>query len=140
MITFRGDVHKFYLKIKRTVQANKPISDIHFIQEINEIKKFYQTLSYEDLKKIRYRIVKERNGSGVIPILVSTIPWLGLIFSKQIQTFIEKNLMFVILGLILYTMLVFGAIILHFKEQAWAYTHSEIIDDILKEKLPKISK
>ncbi|WP_096199139.1 hypothetical protein [Bacillus sp. FJAT-45350] len=133
MFTLRGDVHRIYLKIRRAVHKKEPIAKLKMMHEIDNIKDFYNTLSEDELRLIRYRFIKEKNGAGTIPILVSTIPWLGLIFSKQIQGFAEKNLHIIILALLIYTSITIASILVHYREQAWASVHHEIIENLLQE-------
>jgi hypothetical protein len=85
-------------------------------------------------------MTKEKNGSGVIPILVSALPWLFFLFSQRLQQFLFKDGSWLwIIFVVLYVFILIPSVFLHFREQSWASVHIEIIQDILKdrEKEPK---
>lgn len=135
MLSFRGDVHKFYLKLKRTLQKNKSIHDLSEIKEINEIRQFYLKLSIPELMNIRYRMIKEQNGSGMIPIFFASIPWVGFVFSKQLQSFLFKDGTYLWAWFItIYGLILTASFIIHYREKAWASVHVEIIEDTLRVK------
>ncbi|SEQ95372.1 hypothetical protein SAMN05216232_3786 [Virgibacillus subterraneus] len=131
MFSFRGDAHKLFLTLKK-------LKDIHSnkdLKEAAEIKSFYESLESETLRLIYYRMVKEQNGTGIIPIFVTAIPWLLFLFSDKIQDFLFKDgiliwAIFITIYLILLTVSAF----FHFKEKAWAALHIEIIKDVLEER------
>jgi len=130
----RGDAHKLYLRLRE-----EPIEDIkesRYLKEARDIKAFYQTLDNEALQLIYYQITKEKNGTGIIPILATGIPWLLFLFANPLENFLfhdgSKNwFVFSVIYLIILTISLF----LHFKEKAWANVHSEIIQDILKKRI-----
>ena len=135
MFSFRGDAHKIYLQLKRASQKNEPFSTIKDLTETEEIIHFYQQLKSTTLKTIKYRMIKEKNGSGIIPIFVTAVPWFFFLFSKQLQQFLFKNgstlwIYFVLFYFITLT----TSVILHFREKAWAAFHIQIIEDIIKER------
>ncbi|MFV8830031.1 hypothetical protein [Alkalihalobacterium sp. APHAB7] len=132
MEQFRGDAHKFYKKIKKATDQQYEVKDIREIDEIYSIQKFYETLPVNELKMIHYRMVKEQNGSGTFPLLISILPWLGLIFSKQIQETAEGNLFFIFIFLTFFTCFAIVFILLHYREQAWASLHTEILKDLIE--------
>ncbi|UOQ95547.1 hypothetical protein MUO14_11855 [Halobacillus shinanisalinarum] len=133
---FRGDAHKFYIKLKKTYERSHSFNKIEAIREVTEIQHFYLTIDSDTLEKILYRMIKEKNGSGIIPIFVSTGPWLLFLFSEQLQKFIFSNgilpwgVVFVLSYIVILTM----SVILHFREKAWASFHIAIIKDILESK------
>ncbi|MFC6602770.1 hypothetical protein ACFQDF_16740 [Ectobacillus funiculus] len=88
MFATRGDAHRFYLKLKTTLNKDQQFISIQELAEIDEIQKFYSTIDDRMLKKIYYRMIKEKNGSGIIPILVSSGPLILLVFSNQLQKFL----------------------------------------------------
>lgn len=105
------------------------------LSEIEEIQKLYKTLDSSVLKLIYYRMTKEKNGSGIIPIIVSSVPWLMLLFSKQLSEFLFHDGSWLwLLFSCLYVFAVAASVILHFREKAWAAFHMEIIKDILNER------
>ena len=115
-----------------------PINDIknnRYLKETDDIKKFYQSLDSETLQLIYYRIAKEMNGIGVIPVFISAIPWLFVLLANPLESFLfyggsSNWLIFAVIYLILLTI----SLILHFKEKAWGVVHSEIIKDILSKR------
>jgi hypothetical protein len=135
MFSLRGDAHKIFLKIKLTLNKGHTIKNIKEFIEIEEIQKVYQSLDSSTLKLIYYRMIKEKNGSGIIPIFVSSVPWLLFLFSKQLSQFLfkEGRLLWAVFGFV-YLFILTISVILHFREKAWAAFHMEIIDDILKER------
>lgn len=134
LFSFRGDAWKFYLKLRKTSQAGEEINQLKELIELENIKQFYAGLDRPTLQKIRYRMLKEKSGSGIIPLFVTTIPWLLFIFSKQLsKVLFQKGSHLWMAFIILYlTLLIFG-VLLHFREKAWATVHVEFIDDLLEE-------
>ncbi|RUL53548.1 MULTISPECIES: hypothetical protein [Lysinibacillus] len=128
----RGDAHKIYLRLKRDP---KTIKESKYLRDIQEIRAFYQSIDSDILKLIYYRLVKENNGSGMIPIYVSSIPFLFLIFSQNLQSilFVEGSRNWMIF-IIIYILGITFSLFMHFREKAWAASHIEIIQDILKER------
>ncbi|MFC4559780.1 hypothetical protein ACFO3D_16470 [Virgibacillus kekensis] len=131
MFSYRGDAHRIYLTLRRQrdIRSNKEL------KEAAEIKSFYEKIDQETLKLILYRMIKEKNGTGIIPIFVTSIPWLLFLFSDKIQDVLFNNgtiiwAVFVSIYLVLLTV----STIFHFKEKAWAALHIEIIKDVLKKK------
>jgi hypothetical protein len=135
LFSLKGDAHKIFLQLKDTVQMGKSINSISDFIEIESIQKLYQSLNSHTLKLIYYRMVKEKNGSGIIPILVTTIPWLLFLFSEPLMKFLFKDgsQLWVFFG-VTYLLLLAFSVVLHFREKAWAAFHMEIIQDILKER------
>lgn len=140
MFATRGDAHRFYLKLKTTLDKDQQFVSIQELAEIDEIQKFYSTIDDRMLKKIYYRMIKEKNGSGIIPILVSSGPLILLVFSNQLQKFLFKYGGLIVVGFsCIYILLLTISVILHFHEKAWAAVHIEIIQDILKERNSPLS-
>ncbi|GGH87791.1 hypothetical protein JOD43_004110 [Pullulanibacillus pueri] len=132
MVSFRGDAHKFYLKVKKTVQQDQSLYKLPEIQEIQTIDHFYGQLSMNELNMMRYWMLKEKGGNGVIPILITALPWLGFLLSKQLQTLLMKSNLYVLGFLILYIVITAISIVIHYREKAWATMHIEIIDQHLQ--------
>ncbi|MED3661214.1 hypothetical protein NST62_00850 [Ureibacillus sp. FSL K6-8385] len=132
MSYFRGDAHKIYMQLKKNRDA---IHESKYLKELKEVREFYESLESDVLQLVYYRLVKEKNGSGMIPIFVSSVPFLFLIFSRQLQEILlgdgSRNwLIFVVL----YIMGITAALFFHFRENAWASSHLEMIKDILEER------
>lgn len=134
MFTPRGDAHKFYLKLKKTVRSGHPVHQLKEIIEVNDIKQFYNQMNGDQLSNIRYRMLKEKDGNGMIPLLVTALPWLGFLVSNQLQSFLTKGIHILFVFLIAYMLVMTTSVILHYREKAWATVHIEIIEDILKER------
>ncbi|APH05434.1 hypothetical protein [Bacillus weihaiensis] len=135
MFSFRGDAHKLYVKFRQTKNNHQSLDDLKELAEMEEIKSFYLSLSSSTLEKIYYRILKEKNGMGMIPVFVSAGPWLLFLFSKKLQEFLFQNgsgpfFIFITLYLVILT----SSVILHFREKAWAAIHSTIVKDILNDR------
>ncbi|PKC52093.1 hypothetical protein RhiirA1_482279 [Rhizophagus irregularis] len=127
---FRGDAHKIYLRLKKNPNN---IRESKYLKDFEEVREFYKTIESDVLKLIFYRLIKEKNGSGMIPIYVSSIPFLLLILSQNLQKILSSGrnwLIFILIYLLGITFCLF----LHFREKAWAASHIEIIQDILKER------
>lgn len=135
MFSLRGDAHKIFLQLKRTVQNGESIKNLKEFIELEEIQKLYQLLDSPTLKLIYYRMIKEKNGSGIIPIFVSSVPWLFFLFSEPLMKFLfkEGRFLWIFFG-VFYLLLLALSVILHFREKAWAAFHMEIIQDILKKR------
>jgi hypothetical protein len=134
MFCFRGDAHKFFLKLKNSIRSNNKIDNIKEVNEIDDIISFYENLSNSSLKKIKYKMVKEQQASGSIPLLITTVPWLLFIFSKPLLGILFGNKPFWVPFVIVYVVLLFWGIFIHFHEKAWAGLHVNIIEDILSER------
>lgn len=134
MFSLRGDVHKLYLKLKKTFRRHHSVEDMKELIEIGEIEQFYRNLKVSELTKIRYRMLKEKDGNGIIPLLVSALPWLAFIFTKQLNAVLNKSIHLLLWFLIAYTFLTAFSLAIHYREKAWATVHIEIINDLLKEK------
>lgn len=134
MFSLRGDAHKFYLRLRQS-KKEQAINTCKELVEIEEIQTFYTEMDSSTLNKIQYRMVKEKNGSGIIPIFISAGPWLLFIFSKQLQEFLfqEGSLLWIAFVFVYMTILTMSVIV-HFREKAWASVHIEIIQDILRER------
>jgi hypothetical protein len=136
MISFRGDAHKIYLQLKNASNKGQSYKRMACLVEIEEINQFYQSIDSSTLKLIFYRMIKEKNGSGIVPVFVSSIPWFLFMFSNKIQEFLFQDGRFIwliVFALLYFTILIFS-VILHFRERAWAAAHIEIIQDILKKR------
>ncbi len=135
MFSLRGDVHKIYLRLKKVSREDQSFNQMKELMEIDEIQRLYQSIDSCILKKILYRMIKEKTGSGTIPIYVSAVPWLCFLFAKQLQQFLfdEGSLLWVFFVFIYITIL-FISVILHFHEKSWAAVHIEIIQDILEKR------
>lgn len=135
MLSFRGDAHKLYLKLKHAKDKKAPLSTLKEINEIQQLQAFYQEMSNEELNHIKYRMIKEKNGTGIIPILLTTVPWLLFIFSKKIQSLLVDNEKgWWIIFMVVYLIVMVTSIIIHFREKAWSSTHLSIIEDVLQER------
>jgi hypothetical protein len=135
VVSFRGDSHKFYLKLKETKKLNKQITGLEEIEEVRGIYAFYLSLASLDLHSIRYRMIKEKNGTGIVPILITAAPWLLFIFSKQLQALLFQNGSSLWIGfIVIYVFAMISSIIIHFREKAWSALHIEMIGDILRER------
>ncbi|MET3698229.1 hypothetical protein SAMN05877753_10884 [Bacillus oleivorans] len=133
MFSFRGDAHKFYLKLKKLNRTHLRYGENRELKEIREIQDFYKGIETQTLLDIYYKMIKEKNGSGIIPIFVSAGPWLLFIFSKQLQELLFKDgSMLWLTFIVVYVTTLIMSVILHFHEKAWASLHIEIIQDILK--------
>ncbi|MEH7414355.1 hypothetical protein V7266_03560 [Neobacillus drentensis] len=135
MFSFRGDAHKIYLKLKRALNKEQSFKSVKELNQIEKVQNFYMDIESPTLKKIYFCMIKEKNGSGMIPILVSSGPWLLLLFSEQLQKFLFKEgsllWMFFVLA---YISILSLSVILHFHEKSWASVHIEIIQEILKDR------
>ncbi|KQL50820.1 hypothetical protein AN964_24695 [Heyndrickxia shackletonii] len=128
MFSLRGDAHKVYLQLKQS-----GVKQVKFLTEIKEIKDFYESIDSNTLTLIYYRMIKERNASGIIPLFVSSIPWLLFLFATQLEKFLfqDGSKLWAIFGII-YLLILIVSVLLHFREKAWAAFHLAIIEDILK--------
>ncbi len=135
MLSFRGDAHKIYLRVKRTASHNQSFQQIKELNEIQEYRIFYETIDSDTLKTIYYRMIKEKNGSGIIPILVTSVPWFFFLFSKQLQhlLFHDGSRLWLIFSFV-YLFTLTTSVLMHFREKAWAAVHIEIIKDILQKR------
>ncbi|WP_156291045.1 hypothetical protein [Oceanobacillus salinisoli] len=136
MYSFRGDADKIYRYIKKT---SNEIREVKYLKEIEEILIFYQSMDSYSLKLVYYRMIKEKNGSGMIPIFVSAIPWLLFLFSSHLEDFLFTNgSMNWLIFAIVYLLGLSISLYLHFREKAWAAFHIEIIQDILRERKDEV--
>jgi hypothetical protein len=135
MISLRGDAHKIFLQLKKHANTDPEFKHMKKLKEIEEIQNFYNSIDNATLKKVYYRMIKEKNGSGIIPILISSAPWLFFLFSKQLQDFLFKDGSWLwVLFVFVYIIVLTWSVFLHFHEKSWATVHIEIIKEILKER------
>ncbi len=135
MFSLRGDAHKIYLQLKRALNNEQSFNSVKEMNQIEQIQDFYITLDSPTLKKIYLCMIKEKNGSGMIPILVSAGPWLLLLFTEQLHKFLFKEgSMLWIFFVLAYISILILSVILHFHEKSWAAVHIEIIQEILRER------
>ena len=135
MFSLRGDAHKFYLRLRKKKVNQQSIEQCKELAEIEEIQTFYEEIDSRTLNNIQYKMVKEKNGSGIIPVFISAGPWLLFIFSKQLQRFLFKEgSMLWAAFVVMYLTTLTVSVIVHFQEKAWAAVHIEIIQDILRER------
>lgn len=135
MFSLRGDAHKIYLKLKKASRNEQSFHSVKALKEMEEIQKFYHSIDSDTLKKIYLCMIKENNGSGIIPLLVSSGPWLLLLFSKQLQDFLFKDGSWLwVFFVFIYITILTASVILHFHEKSWASVHIEIIQEILQER------
>lgn len=135
MFSLRGDAHKIYLKLKKASQNEQSFQSVNALKEMEDIIHFYHSIDSDTLKKIYLCMIKENNGSGIIPLLVSSGPWLFLLFSKQLQDFLFKDgSMLWVFFVFIYLSILIASVILHFHEKSWASVHIEIIQEILQER------
>nr|WP_239454238.1 hypothetical protein [Bacillus suaedaesalsae] len=132
-MSFRGDAHKLYKKLLRLNTSRKPLKQQKELVEIQEIISFYESNETAILKLIYFRMIKEKQASGIIPIFVTSVPWFFFLFSKQLQEFLfrEGSLHFLLFGFF-YIVTLTVSVILHFREKAWASVHVEILQDIIE--------
>ena len=131
-MSFRGDAHKLYLKLNSIYNKDDSINHVQELQEVQGIQTFYQKIDTDSLRLVYYRMIKEKNGSGIIPLYVSSIPWFIILFSNKIQDFLFRDggLLWVPFCII-YLLVLTVSILIHFREKAWASLHIEIIQDII---------
>ncbi|QDP41095.1 hypothetical protein [Radiobacillus deserti] len=134
-MAFRGDAHKFYLKLRRVNHSSNSHKRLRELEEIQDIRTFYRTLDTYTLKLVYFRIIKERNGSGMIPIFITAVPWFLFLFSDKLEDilFQHGNSLWILFSL-LYFFTLTSSVIIHFRERAWAVMHIEIIQDIIAER------
>lgn len=135
MFSLRGDAHKLYLKLKKKAKEDSRLETNKELKEINDIQQFYEMTESSILKKIYYRMLKEKNGSGIVPIFVTAIPWFLFLFSKQLEhlLFHDGSYLWLFFGLVYLSVLTLSVTI-HFREKAWASVHLEMIKDIIKKR------
>ncbi|MCM3388476.1 hypothetical protein M3649_10035 [Ureibacillus chungkukjangi] len=132
MNLFRGDAHKIYCHLKKNSAS---IASSKYLKEMKEVRDFYQSITSDILKLIFYRLIKEKNGSGMIPVYVSSIPFLFLIFSNSLQKHLfAQGSKYWLIFIVIYLGGITFSLFLHFREKAWAASHIEIIQDILTER------
>ncbi|MFC7684887.1 hypothetical protein [Ureibacillus sp. GCM10028918] len=135
MNLFRGDAHKIYCHLKKN---SADIPNSKYLKEMKEVRDFYQSIESELLKLIFYRLIKEKNGSGMIPVYVSSIPFLFLIFSNNLQEILfAQGSKYWLIFILIYIGGITFSLFLHFREKAWAASHIEIIQDLLTERKDK---
>ncbi|MGG4267108.1 hypothetical protein [Peribacillus simplex] len=135
MFTLRGDAHKIYLQLKKVSYKDRSFKCMKKLKEVEEIQNFYRSIDSDTLKNVYYCMIKEKNGSGIIPIIISSGPWLLFLFSKQLQDFLFKDGSLLWIAFVLtYIFILSISVFLHFHERSWAFVHIEIIQEILHER------
>ncbi|WP_170006505.1 hypothetical protein [Bacillus fonticola] len=134
MFTLRGDAHRFFLRIRKRIDTDQKVTAAKEIIEIDSIISFYESLTSSNLKKMKYYMLKEQNGSGAIPLAITTLPWLFFMFSKPLTDWLLGKSHFLIFFVVVYVGVLVIGIFLHFHEKAWARVHLEVIEDVLGER------
>lgn len=139
MFSLRGDAHKVYLKLKKAAHQNQNAEEIDELAEMEEIRQLYLTLESATLRKVYYRMTKEKRlRRHSHPCFCFALAL--FLFSQRLQQFLFKDGSWLwIIFVVLYVFMLIPSVFLHFREQSWASVHIEIIQDILKdrEKEPK---
>ncbi|WP_243495044.1 hypothetical protein [Priestia aryabhattai] len=78
MFSLRGDAHKVYLKLKKAAHQNQNAADIDELAEMEEIRQLYLTLESATLRKVYYRMTKEKTAPA--SSLSLFLPCLGSFF------------------------------------------------------------
>lgn len=78
MFSLRGDAHKVYLKLKKAAHQNQNAEDIDELAEMEEIRQLYLTLDSAILRKVYYRMTKEKTAPA--SSLSLFLPCLGSFF------------------------------------------------------------
>jgi hypothetical protein len=135
LVSFRGDAHKLYLKLRSMHRKNESLKHIKELEEVQEVRAFYKSIDTDTLRLVYYRMIKEKNGSGIVPIFVTAIPWFIFLFASKLQEFLfhEGSLLWLPFSIV-YLLALTISVIVHFREKAWAVLHIEIIQDIIGER------
>ena len=134
MNLFRGDAHKIYCRLRKNPDN---IRKSKYLKDVREVQEFYDSVESDVLRLIFYRLIKEKNGSGMIPIYVSAFSFLLMILSNHLHDlfFAEgRGYWMFFIFMFIYLIAITFSLFVHFREQAWAASHIEIIQDILEER------
>jgi hypothetical protein len=124
----KGDVHRFYLSLRRDLPApdHKPIPHL---QQVREIATYYAGISPDDRRLLLAWAKKEESGLGLIPTALSGIPLLGLLFAPFIQAVVRGlsphawALIWAI-GAIFFL----AGIYIHFRQRAFTALHIQVLE------------
>ena len=89
MFSLRGDAHKVYLTEKAAHQ-NQNAEDIDELAEMEEIRQLYLTLDSAILRKVYYRMTKEKTAPASSLSLFLPCPG-SFLFSQRLQQFLFKD-------------------------------------------------
>lgn len=133
MLSTRGDAHKIYKKVRLAKKEKRPLKSLKELKELYNIQTFYEQIETDELVLIKYQMEKEKNGSGMLPILVSSLPWIFFIFSKQLQDWLLNQDSYLYLGLFvfMYISFILFSVVIHFREKAWASVHTKILTNVI---------
>ncbi len=84
-----GDVHRFYRGMRRR-WPSPPDGTVPTLNHVREIADYYAKLDPHERKLLLAWARKEEAGIGLIPMILSGIPLISLIFSPLIQASIKE--------------------------------------------------
>lgn len=79
-----GDVHRFYERLRQRGHP-PPEGEIDDLNHVREIARYYQKISPLERLLLLAWFQKEESGIGLLPLILSGIPLISLIFAPLIQ-------------------------------------------------------
>lgn len=126
----RGDVHRFYERLRRR-WPTPPSGSIPELDHVREIARYYQALPPQERRLLLAWARKEESGIGLIPAALSGIPLLALIFAPMIQESLRRLHAGTWSALWLSAILTFTlGIYIHQRQSAYTALHVKILEQL----------
>lgn len=134
-MVMKGDVDKLYRHLHKKYGDHLFIKNIHEMKDVKRIWDFYNKFDQQELRFLYAKMKKEHGGIGMIPLVASSLSFVGFIFGENLRNWINHYDPYGwILFIIVYTTFIVAALYLHYREKAWSTLHLTVVESILAEK------
>lgn len=133
-MVLKGDVDKLFRTLKKKYGHSASIRNICEMDDVRQIRSFYEKFDKDELKHLYVKMRKEQAGIGMIPLVASSLSFVGFIFGDNLRGWVKNYdpygwLIFIFV----YTVLIVFALFVHYRQKAWSTFHLTIIEDLLEE-------
>lgn len=129
---WRGDVERFYRALRQDHPA-PPSGQIPCLDEVRAIAKYYAGLSPEERLLLLAWAKKEESGIGVIPLTLSSVPFVGLLLGNRLVEPLARTPVWVVFGLwVLSSLVVVLGFWIHQRQMAYTKLHIVLLEQANK--------
>ncbi|UFJ41504.1 hypothetical protein LOK74_02910 [Brevibacillus humidisoli] len=126
-----GNYRKLYESLRRYDSQQVAVQRMEDLAEIEEIWRYYEKLSIDELRLIGAAIKKTEAQLGYIPFCFSTVPFVFLVFSAKLSTMITSNLIVLFLAIVTLASIAIYLIHRHFTHKSYNALHLHIVEALL---------
>ncbi|MBO8163677.1 MAG: hypothetical protein H0Z34_08210 [Brevibacillus sp.] len=126
-----GNFRKLYEALRRYDSQQAAVQRMEDLAEIEEIWRFYEKLSIDELRLIAAAIKKTEAQLGYIPFCFSTVPFVFLVFSAKLSTVITSSLLVLVSAIAVLTAAAIFLIHRHFTHKSYNAMHLHIVETLL---------